>query len=473
MRLQDILNMVADYLRLGIVLLVIAVVVLLIGYCGIYKKLCKGKREVDLKKVFWWIVFVFYLFVVLVVTLFRPSGVWNKGQIISFFYSYKEAWITASETAWRNIILNILMFVPLGFWLPVGMKRFRVFWKTYLVGFFMTVGIESFQLMFALGLFEVADVFNNTLGTMIGYGLYKAVEYIVQLFKKESPKLSRMVVCQIPLILAVAMFTTIFVAYEKQELGNLSIECISPYSEDTFKIVSNEEYSEENQTAMVYQTNILTVEETETFARNFFENLGTGLDESRNDIYEETAFYWAEDDYSIWIDYRGGIYNFTDFSISFPEDGVKEPQKIVDATEETIVEALLSYGIEIPEGAAFSYDSDMGYIFTVERVEVNGIIYDGQLTCDYYDNGKLSGIRNNIKQFEVYKAFEVCSEREAYEQILGGEFICAANPGDEIEIGKVSLEYVMDTKGFYQPVYNFVVHINEKESFIQIPAIEK
>lgn len=105
-----------------------------------------------------------------------------------------------------------------------------------------------------------------------------------------------MVVSQIPFLLAVAMFTSIFVAYEKQELGNLPIECISPYSEDTFKIVSNEEYSEENQTAMVYQTNILTVEETETFARSFFENLGTALDESRIDIYEDTAVYWAEDD---------------------------------------------------------------------------------------------------------------------------------------------------------------------------------
>lgn len=472
MRWQDIVNLVGDYLRLGMVLLTVAVVVLFLGYKFIYKKICKGKRQVDVKKLFWWIVLVFYLFVVLAITLFRPSGIWN-GQIVSFFYSYKEAWISASEIAWRNIILNILMFVPLGFWLPLGMEKFRFFWKTYVFGLLFTVGIETLQLAFSLGIFEVADVFNNTLGTMIGYGLYKVIAYVMQLLKKENPKLSHVFISQIPLILTTAMFAMIFIAYDKQELGNLQIECISPYSKDTFKITSNEKYSQDSDTAMVYQTSTLTVEETETFARNYFKNLGTSLDESRIDIYENTAYYWAKDRYHMVITYKGGGYELTDFDIVFQEEGEKESQKVVDATEEVIREALVGYGIEIPDGATFSYDVDRGYVFTVNKVEVNGVIYDGQLTCEYYDNGKFAHIRNNINQFEVYKEFAVCSEKEAYEQILEGKFVCVANPGDQMEIGQVSLAYFMDTKGFYQPVYNFEILVNGKGSYIQIPAIEK
>lgn len=183
MRLQDIMSMTRGYLELGIALLVVTLVVLVVGYWGIYKKLCKGKREFVFKQIFWWIILIFYLFVVLSVTLFRRSGFWN-GEIISFFYSHKDAWISAS--AWRNIILNILMFVPMGFWLPVGKRRFRVFWKTYLLGFALTIGIEFLQLTLSLGMFEVADIFNNTLGTMIGYGCYKVVEYFVLLCKKEK-----------------------------------------------------------------------------------------------------------------------------------------------------------------------------------------------------------------------------------------------------------------------------------------------
>ncbi len=472
MRLQDILTMLSDYLALGIILIVVAVLLIVVGYWGIYKKLFKGKREINFKSLFWWIMLIFYLFVVLSITLFRPS-VFQNGQIISFFYSYKEAWIRASETAWRNIILNILMFVPLGFWLPVGKKGFRVFWKTYLCGFLFTVGIESLQLILSLGLFEVADVFNNTLGTMIGYGIYKIVEYIFQLYKKERPKLSHMLVGQIPLVLTVCMFAGIFFAYQKQELGNLPIECSSPYPEGTFQIVSNEEYSDDIETAMVYQTNTLTVEETESLARSFFENLGTALNESRNDIYEDTAVYWAEDGYSMWIDYKGGTYNVTDFNASFPDEGEVEPQQVKDATEEEILQALSEYGIELPEGAVFSYSPDAGYSFVVERTEVNGTIYDGQLTCDFYDNGKFAKIRNDIKQFEVYNEFEICSEQEAYEQIMDGKFVFTVNSGEKIEIRQVSLDYMLDTKGFYQPIYNFDVSINGEEGNILIPAIKK
>ena len=472
MRLQDIFRMLGDYLTLGVVLLVAAVLLIIIGYWGIYKKLCKGKRDINFKSLFWWIMLIFYLFVVVSVTLFR-SSIFQNGQIISFFYSYKEAWISASETAWRNIILNILMFVPLGFWLPVGKERFRVFWKTYLIGFLFTVGIESLQLILSLGLFEVADVFNNTLGTMIGYGCYKIVEYVVLLFKKEKPKFSRMLIGQIPFVLTVCMFAGIFLAYENQELGNLSIECISPYPEETFQVVSKEEYSADRKSVMVYQTNTLTVEETEGFAREFFEKLGSALDERRNDIYDETAVYYAKDGYNMWIDYKGGTYNLTDFNVSFPEEG-EEAQQVKDATEEEIVQALLKYGIEIPEGAVFSYSQETGYYtFVVETIEVNGTIYDGQLSCEYYDNGKFAKIRNSIKQFESYKEFEICSEQEAYKQILDGEFVFVGNSGAKIEVGQVYLGYMLDTKGFYQPVYNFVVYIDGEESMIQIPAIRK
>lgn len=47
------------------------------------------------------------------------------------------------------------------------------------------------------------------------------------------------------------------------------------------------------------------------------------------------------------------------------------------------------------------------------------------------------------------------------------------NPDDKIEVGRVSMGYMLDTKGFYQPVYNFDVIVNGEKMLIQIPAIEK
>ena len=96
MRLQDILSMATGYLAMGITLFVIALVAILVGYFGIYIKLYKGKRKLDFKQIFWWFILIFYLFVVLSVTLFRHSS-FGRGQIISLFYSYKEAWISAQK----------------------------------------------------------------------------------------------------------------------------------------------------------------------------------------------------------------------------------------------------------------------------------------------------------------------------------------------------------------------------------------
>lgn len=46
------------------------------------------------------------------------------------------------------------------------------------------------------------------------------------------------------------------------------------------------------------------------------------------------------------------------------------------------------------------------------------------------------------------------------------------NKGAQVEIGQVSLEYMMDTKGYYQPVYMFEARADEELYDIKIPAIK-
>ena len=290
-------------------------------------------------------------------------------------------------------------------------------------------------------------------------------------YKKEKPKLFGVIISQLPLAFAVCMFIAIFLTYPMKELGNLQIEYISPYPEDEFQIVSKEEYGKKVQKAMVYQTDTLTVEKTRQFAVGFFENLGTTIDESRIDIYENSAIYWSKDSYSIWMEYKGGTYRMTDFDLSFPEEEGNAPMQVTDATEETIRNALSGYGIVIPEEAEFSCSPNGGYIFTVDLFESDGVIYDGVLECDYYDNGKFSEIRNGIRQLSPYKEFDICSEKEAYEQILAGKFISIGFEIEKIELGEVSLDYMLDTKGFYQPIYSFAIQADGEEYSIQIPAI--
>lgn len=67
------------------------------------------------------------------------------------------------------------------------------------------------------------------------------------------------------------------------------------------------------------------------------------------------------------------------------------------------------------------------------------------------------------------------SEQEAYEQITKGKFYVWLEDADsyEIEVGKGTLSYEKDSKGFYQPTYLFSATVNEAKSEIAIPAIKK
>ena len=71
----------------------------------------------------------------------------------------------------RNIGVNILLFVPMGAFLPVLFKKLRKFRWVILVCFSATVAAELIQFIFILGSFDVDDIILNTAGAAAGYGI--------------------------------------------------------------------------------------------------------------------------------------------------------------------------------------------------------------------------------------------------------------------------------------------------------------
>ena len=69
------------------------------------------------------------------------------------------------------VTLNILLYVPMGYLLPIVWLKLRVM-HVILIGFLSSLLTETIQLVFRLGLFELDDLVNNTLGTIIGVALY-------------------------------------------------------------------------------------------------------------------------------------------------------------------------------------------------------------------------------------------------------------------------------------------------------------
>jgi glycopeptide antibiotics resistance protein len=74
-----------------------------------------------------------------------------------------------------NILLNVILFVPLGYLVPAAVRKIDSWWKMLIVGFEFTLIIETSQLILHRGMFDVDDLALNTLGAMIGWILYTKV----------------------------------------------------------------------------------------------------------------------------------------------------------------------------------------------------------------------------------------------------------------------------------------------------------
>lgn len=74
----------------------------------------------------------------------------------------------------RNSFLNVLLFVPLGFLLPVFWKRFKKLHWTVLFGFCISLLIELLQL-FTFRATDVNDLMTNTFGAFAGWCLARVL----------------------------------------------------------------------------------------------------------------------------------------------------------------------------------------------------------------------------------------------------------------------------------------------------------
>lgn len=76
----------------------------------------------------------------------------------------------------KNTVLNILLFMPLGFLLPVIWSEYRNAKKTVLTGLAMSVIIEILQI-FTFRFTDIDDLITNTLGTVLGFGIAKMISF--------------------------------------------------------------------------------------------------------------------------------------------------------------------------------------------------------------------------------------------------------------------------------------------------------
>ena len=100
----------------------------------------------------------------------------------------------------KNTILNIILFVPLGIMLPFLWKKYNTLKATAVFGFMMSLSIELLQL-FTYRATDINDLIANTLGTVFGYFLFRMISYLVPSVRNVAKRKTEVAAVIVPVIL--------------------------------------------------------------------------------------------------------------------------------------------------------------------------------------------------------------------------------------------------------------------------------
>lgn len=153
----------------GIILaLPVSVIVFLVSYLSM-----RHKHNILWNTILFRCMFAFYLGVLFAITFLGRADV--EGVSFIPFTSYIEAWEKSSLIAWRNILINIVLFVPFGFLISLTFKKINSLLQTSIFTVIFSFCIELLQVLSNRGIFEIDDVINNLVGSVVGYTILKLI----------------------------------------------------------------------------------------------------------------------------------------------------------------------------------------------------------------------------------------------------------------------------------------------------------
>ncbi|KAF1297570.1 hypothetical protein BAU15_07615 [Enterococcus sp. JM4C] len=167
-------------------------------------------RKNRLENTFFWGMFCIYLFLLLQVVFFsrmESLGVGLRLVNLTPFDSIKDYITVEESTGYRldvNIWGNILLFLPLGIYVPLIRKK-RAFFTTMSLLMGLSVLIEILQYSLMIGSADIDDIILNVFGGLIGWLIYcllLAISKTPERVKKVMAVLST--VAGVPLILIVS-----------------------------------------------------------------------------------------------------------------------------------------------------------------------------------------------------------------------------------------------------------------------------
>ena len=135
-------------------------------------------RRTNFIHMIWVFIFLYYVYLVLETT--GIGTIWEIGLYPGMKLQEEINLIPFRDGISLSMILKVVMFMPLGFLLPLLWKEYQSLVRTAIIGFCFSCGIEFCQL-FNRRVSDVDDLLMNTLGAILGWLIWIVFSRITHL----------------------------------------------------------------------------------------------------------------------------------------------------------------------------------------------------------------------------------------------------------------------------------------------------
>jgi len=454
------------------VIIIIGIEFLLIALYFFYyrERQSDHQKQLPLKQLLLGAIFIGYIVFVLELTVIGRGTSHYMQMNLQPFSGYIDAWKKYSLRDLQNCLFNILMFVPLGMFLPLLIAKFKEFKWLLLVVVGATMSIETYQTLSGAGIFELDDLINNSLGGIIGYQLYRLATSIAH---NKNVKLKSLIGnLAIPLLMGF-IFIGMNIVYAQQEFGHLAINAYTKSKMSDVDVFTSLELSSAPTVAPIYKKMIKN-DDVEDLLQ---QKLGLSERNAQNDKSHGETLVKDKDGVLFTL-----VKNDAEGQWWLTENNYKPEQTSVAGQEEKAKSLMDELSI-LPQDAEFTVLENGEFEWQLpDRPDLNRDYWTGDIGLGLKQDGRVYSLAYSLHKNQFIREVNILSPSEVYERIKRGEFPqikynalvqeedLIIKKGDQIEIESIELSHMYDTKGYYQPIYEVSGKFNGNEWFTLIQA---
>lgn len=448
---------ISYYLRQLMEFLVIAIAVSLV-LCIPFKVAIGKLFKCNLRIIY--VIFVILYLVLLFQVVFSNRDSYGNIRIFngSLFAVYEQAAIHFSASAIINIVFNILLFVPWGilFYIPLKDSRKRIL--IIPAGIIVSILIEFSQYIFSCGIADVADIFNNSLGVVMGYAIISAY------FCLKERHIKAALISLLVIFIVMAFPGSVYIISAKRAYGISEYDEVCGLSfdpEDVF-ICEDLDHALFGKPIPIYSAKFGSQEDALKTAEYIYGHLGTCIGDTIQ--YDEECFIFDQNrEFCIRYFYAGpGFYLRRLMGVEHEQE-----TQVDEITLRTLIE---NCGIIVPASSSFICERDNYYTFLLAPPSVDGEA--GRITVKY-SNGEILELTYSLYKVTIIDEVLIPDVDTIKQKITSGSFYIenkdALETQTDLRIISAEIMYDIDSKAIYRPFLKLSIGADPYIENIYIP----